>query len=207
MAKEYRVPDSTVSESGDWLTYPNDGVLWDKLDDSWMVVGYIDGDATYIESDDADRWVKLGFTNFTLTAGLSPAYVRMYVAAKKTGAACNILFGYGFGEAALYSEWIPITDNYAVYSYMGTLNPITGNPLTSNEVNSLVTADLFVDDPGGRITAVWLEAGVNSPRQTAPVEDIITLQAIRNVEMANRGHAFVDEEGNFVYKSRFARNP
>jgi len=38
------------------------------------------------------------------------------------------------------------------------------------------------------------------------VEDKITLESIRNVEMAAGGRAFVDEEGNFVYKSRYARN-
>jgi hypothetical protein len=45
-----------------------------------------------------------------------------------------------------------------------------------------------------------------SPRKTKPVEDKITLELIRNVEMSARGRAYIDNEGNFTYKSRHARN-
>ena len=47
----------------------------------------------------------------------------------------------------------------------------------------------------------------DSPRRTVAVEDKITLEAIRNVEMAAGGRFYVNEEGKAVYKSRFGRNP
>jgi len=50
------------------------------------------------------------------------------------------------------------------------------------------------------------EAIADSPRETVAVEDKITLEAIRNVEMAGGGRSFINGEGNFVYKSRYARN-
>ena len=51
----------------------------------------------------------------------------------------------------------------------------------------------------------WLIYGL-SPRTTAPVEDKITLETIRNVEMVAMGRFRVDKEGNAVYRSRYARN-
>ncbi|MCJ7669563.1 MAG: hypothetical protein MUO61_03480 [Dehalococcoidia bacterium] len=48
---------------------------------------------------------------------------------------------------------------------------------------------------------------VPSPRDEHPVEDKVTLEAIRNVEMSGMGRFHVDEEGNARYESRFARNP
>ena len=46
----------------------------------------------------------------------------------------------------------------------------------------------------------------DSPRATVAVEDKITLECVRNVEMATGGRFYIDEEGNAVYKSRYARN-
>ena len=46
----------------------------------------------------------------------------------------------------------------------------------------------------------------DSPRRTDPIEDKITLESIRNVEMVAMGRFRVDKEGNAVYKSRYARN-
>lgn len=37
-------------------------------------------------------------------------------------------------------------------------------------------------------------------------KDIVSLEAIRNVEMSAMGRAYVDEEGNFIYESRYTRN-
>jgi len=45
-----------------------------------------------------------------------------------------------------------------------------------------------------------------SPRATKDVKDIITLEAIRQMEVAGSGKAYIDESGNFVYRSRFARS-
>ena len=47
----------------------------------------------------------------------------------------------------------------------------------------------------------------DSPRRTVAVQDKITLECIRNVEMASGGRFYIDEEGKAVYKSRYARNP
>jgi len=44
-------------------------------------------------------------------------------------------------------------------------------------------------------------------RSTIPIKDIVTLEAIRNVEMSAMGRFYVDEEGNAKYESRYARNP
>ena len=46
----------------------------------------------------------------------------------------------------------------------------------------------------------------DAPRRTVAVQDKITLESIRNVEMAAGGTFRVDEEGKAVYKSRYARN-
>jgi len=51
----------------------------------------------------------------------------------------------------------------------------------------------------------WLIYGL-SPRRTEAVEDKITLETIRNVEMVAMGRFRVDKEGNAVYRSRYARN-
>ena len=47
----------------------------------------------------------------------------------------------------------------------------------------------------------------DAPRATVSVQDKITLEAVRNVEMAAGGRTYVNEEGKFVYKSRYGRNP
>lgn len=49
-------------------------------------------------------------------------------------------------------------------------------------------------------------AMTSSPRQTKLIEDKISLELIRNIEMSARGRFFIDEEGNATYKSRHARN-
>ena len=45
-----------------------------------------------------------------------------------------------------------------------------------------------------------------SPRQTVAIEDKITLETIRNIEMVARGRFRVGKEGNATYRSRYARN-
>lgn len=50
------------------------------------------------------------------------------------------------------------------------------------------------------------EAIPDAPRETVLVEDKITLESIRNVEMAAGGRFRVDKDGKAVYKSRYARN-
>lgn len=52
----------------------------------------------------------------------------------------------------------------------------------------------------------WLIYGALSPREEVEVEDKITLEAIRNIEMAAKGRFYVDEEGNATYKSRLTRS-
>lgn len=47
---------------------------------------------------------------------------------------------------------------------------------------------------------------VESPRETVDIEDKITLECVRNVEMAAGGRFRVDKEGKAVYRSRYARN-
>lgn len=47
----------------------------------------------------------------------------------------------------------------------------------------------------------------DSPRETVLVEEKITLESIRNVEMAAGGRFYINAEGKAVYKSRYARNP
>jgi len=44
-----------------------------------------------------------------------------------------------------------------------------------------------------------------SPRQYVAVQDKITLEMIRNIEMAAKGRFWIDEEGNAVWKSRLGR--
>jgi len=47
----------------------------------------------------------------------------------------------------------------------------------------------------------------NSPRATKPIQDIVTLEAIRNVEMSAMGRFYVTPEGEARYESRYGRNP
>lgn len=56
-----------------------------------------------------------------------------------------------------------------------------------------------------QITELEITYIIVSPRETVAVQDKITLEAIRNIEMAAKGRFYVDEEGNAVYDSRFAR--
>lgn len=44
-----------------------------------------------------------------------------------------------------------------------------------------------------------------APRRTVVVDDLVTLEVVRNVETACVGLAFIDDEGNFVYDSRKKR--
>ena len=53
---------------------------------------------------------------------------------------------------------------------------------------------------------IWLLSG-DSPRKTVPILDIITLEAIRNIEMSAMGRFWVDEEGKAHWDSRYARSP
>jgi len=45
-----------------------------------------------------------------------------------------------------------------------------------------------------------------SPRNQRPVQDKVTLEAIRNIEVTAGGRFFIDREGRAVYRSRYARN-
>ena len=47
----------------------------------------------------------------------------------------------------------------------------------------------------------------DSPRIIHPIKDIVTLEALRNIEMSAVGRLYVNEEGKFVYESRYGRNP
>ena len=47
---------------------------------------------------------------------------------------------------------------------------------------------------------------IESPRETVDTEDKITLECVRNVEMAAGGRFYVDKEGKACYRSRYARN-
>jgi hypothetical protein len=86
------------------------------------------------------------------------------------------------GAGNTYSKSIivvPSTD----YEFKGIIiwpdNSLTGSTLT---FTSLATAD-----------------------RAKTVKDIVTLEAIRNIEMTARGRLHVDAEGNLVYESRFRR--
>jgi len=46
----------------------------------------------------------------------------------------------------------------------------------------------------------------DAPRRIVAVQDKISLECVRNVEMAAGGRCYTNEEGKFVYKSRYARN-
>lgn len=46
----------------------------------------------------------------------------------------------------------------------------------------------------------------DAPRATVAVQDKITLECVRNIEMAAGGRFYINEEGEAVYKSRYARN-
>ena len=45
-----------------------------------------------------------------------------------------------------------------------------------------------------------------SPRLTVAIQEKITLESIRNIEMSARGRFRVSKDGNAVYRSRYARN-
>ena len=59
------------------------------------------------------------------------------------------------------------------------------------------------------LTNTWLiygAGGAISPRIFVPIEDKVSLELVRNVEMSAGGRAFIDKEGNFHYDSRFGRH-
>jgi len=58
------------------------------------------------------------------------------------------------------------------------------------------------------LTNTWLiygAGGAISPRIFVPIEDKVSLELVRNVEMSAGGRAFIDKEGKFHYDSRFGR--
>jgi hypothetical protein len=68
------------------------------------------------------------------------------------------------------------------------------------------TRDHFDGYNGWQVTSDFYSEDL-SPREAKPVQDIVTLEAIRNIEMGARGRFYIDEEGNAKYESRYARNP
>ena len=40
-----------------------------------------------------------------------------------------------------------------------------------------------------------------------PPKPLSSLEALRNIEMSGQGRIYIDEQGNLVYESRYARNP
>jgi len=59
----------------------------------------------------------------------------------------------------------------------------------------------------GLATAPKLTVNYTSIRGLVPgATDIVTLEALRNIEMAVMGRIYVDEQGRLKYESRFARN-
>lgn len=68
------------------------------------------------------------------------------------------------------------------------------------------TGDCFSGYNEWQETSDFYSEELSSPRETKPVQDIITLQAIRNIEMsAGGGKFYIDKEGNAKYESRFGR--
>lgn len=100
----------------------------------------------------------------------------------------------------------------AAYSYTAFANgKVSGNTFEA-DLSSLTedTAYEFAAQAKNPTMSEWsaLKRFVTlSPREETSVEDKPTLELIRNVEMAAQGRFFIDEEGNAVYKSRYARNP
>ncbi len=58
----------------------------------------------------------------------------------------------------------------------------------------------------GAIQMVRVGVPNESPRDKRPVQDKVTLEAIRNIEVTAGGRFFIDREGRAVYRSRYARN-
>lgn len=52
--------------------------------------------------------------------------------------------------------------------------------------------------------SLWIQPQI-SPRRIVDIDDKVTLETIRNIEMAARGRFYIDEEGKAKYKSRIAR--
>jgi len=48
---------------------------------------------------------------------------------------------------------------------------------------------------------------LSPPADNTIVKPKVSLEAIRNIEMSTMGRVYVDEQGNFTYESRYARNP
>ena len=48
---------------------------------------------------------------------------------------------------------------------------------------------------------------LSPPADNTIVKPKVSLEAIRNIEMSTMGRIYVDEQGNFTYESRYARNP
>jgi len=207
MIKEYRSPTGSVLHSAGWTIFPADGVLWSKVDDG---IDSNDGDSTYIEANDVDQWVKFTFPHFSLPLVSGPVYIKVHVTAKKVGGDCNLKEGFGYGELdGCYSDWQPLALDYATKSWECTHWAISGEPITVSMINNTIyMCNVYLDSIGGRITNVWIEAGIEptSPRRTKPIEDINTLEAIRQMEMEAMSRFFISEEGKATYRSRFARS-
>jgi len=56
-------------------------------------------------------------------------------------------------------------------------------------------------------TWVVIRGPISPPADNTIVKPKVSLEAIRNIEMSTMGRIYVDEQGNFTYESRYARNP
>lgn len=64
----------------------------------------------------------------------------------------------------------------------------------------------FATNSAGTAYGEILDFTTGSPRTTIAIEEKITLEAIRNIEMSARGRFRLSKDGNAVYRSRYARN-
>jgi len=96
------------------------------------------------------------------------------------------------------------------YSYTSWANGLNTNDIFDDAITGLTSETLYevacqAKNPTEGVWSSSLYFMTLSERETVEVEDKITLEAIRNIEMSSKGQFYIDEEGNAVYKSRYGR--
>jgi hypothetical protein len=140
--------------------------------------GTINGNT--LTDDSAGEWYEITLSSYNLTADTKYAIV------------CRALTGGMFNEV----DW----------RCSGPGTPLS--PYSRGNGEESVNSGSSWTDTGLDLMFEEWGTAILSPRETKPVEDKVTLQLIREVEMsAGGGRFYIDKEGKARYESRFGRNP
>jgi len=144
-------PESDDAVSGTWTVYPaSPTTLYDKVNETSA-----DDDDTYIESSIADSRALFGFSGLNIPVGARDIYVRVYHRRKRIGSGTARQF-IRINDTNYDGTTSTPSTSYGTTLTTWSTNPVTGNPWTSAEVNSLQGFGINLVSGTVRSTQVYL---------------------------------------------------